>query len=104
MTRKSLRNDLQDSILPPNHPLSRNVRRVAARILHSSNLGILPGEAQPSLSPFGMVSNFEGDAWNPDADYGAATDPGSSYGPNKEWDVIVVDNSNIINAMATPGR
>jgi hypothetical protein len=104
MLRQSLHKELQNSILPPNHPLTRHVRRVASRILHASNLGILRGEAQPSLSPFGMISSFEGDAWNPDADFGAATDPGPSYGPNKEWDVIVVNNSKMINAMASPGR
>ena len=104
MSRESLRNELQGSILPPNHPLSRHVRRVVSRVLHASNLGILRGEAQPSLSPFGVRPNFEGDAWNPDADFGAATDPGPTYGPSKEWDVIVVNDPKMINAMANPGR
>lgn len=105
MSRQSLRNELQASILPSNHPLSRHVRRVVSRILHASNLGILHGEAQPLVSPsFGVRSNFEGDAWNPDADFGAATDPGPSYGPSKEWDVIVVNDPKMINAMASPGR
>ena len=103
MTRQSLRDELQHSILPPNHPLSRHVRRVVARIFHASNLGTLREEAQPSLS-FGVRSSSEGDAWNPDGDFGAATDPGPSYGPSKEWDVIVVNNPKVINAMATPGR
>ena len=104
MTRQSLRNELQDSILPPNHPLSRHVRRVVSRILRASNLGILRGEAPPSFSPFDVGSNFEGDAWNPDAGFGADTGQGPNYGPTKEWDVIVVDDPKIINAMATPGR
>lgn len=106
MTRESLRNELQGSILPPNHPLSRHVRRVVSRVLHASNLGILRGEAQPSPSPFGVRSDFEGtgDTWNPDRDFGAATDPGPSYGPSKEWDVIVVNDPKMINAMASPGR
>ena len=101
MSRQSLRNELQASILPPYHPLSRHVRRVVSRILHASNLGILHGEAH---SPFGVRSNFEGDNWNPDADLGAATDPNPAYGPSKEWDVIVVDDPKMINAMASPGR
>ena len=104
MLRQSLRNELQDSILPPNHPLSRHVRRVVSRILHASNLGVLRGEAQQSFSPFGVRSNFEGDSWNPDADSGAATDSGPTYGPSKEWDVIVVNDPKMINAMASPGR
>jgi len=104
MTRQSLLQELQGSILPQNHPLDRHVRRVVSRVLHASNLGILRGEAQPSLSPFGMRSDFEGDSWNPDADFGAAKDPGPSYGPRKEWDVIVVHDPKMINAMASPGR
>lgn len=100
MSRKSLRNELQASILPPYHPLSRHVRRVVSRILQASNLGILHGEAH---SPF-VRSNFEGDNWNPDADLGATTNPGPTYGPSKEWDVIVVDDPKMINAMASPGR
>jgi metalloendopeptidase OMA1, mitochondrial len=101
MSRQSLRSELQASILPQNHPLSRHVRRVVSRILHASNLGILEGEAH---SPFGVRSNFEGDNWNPDADLGTTTDLGPSYSPGKEWDVIVVDDPKMINAMATPGR
>jgi len=104
MTRQSLLHELQGSILPPNHPLDRHVRRVVSRVLHASNLGVLRGEAQPSLSPFGVRSDFEGDSWNPDADFGAAKDPGPSYGPSKEWDVIVVNDPKMINAMASPGR
>lgn len=103
MTRQSLYHEFQGSILPPNHPLSRHVRRVVSRVLHASNLGILRGEAQPALSPFGVRSDFEGDTWNPDVDFGAAADPGPSYGPSKEWDVIVVNDPKMINAMASPG-
>jgi len=101
--RQQMREEMEDAILPPHHPISRHVGRVVSRILHSSNLGIPHGEVQPSLSPFGLRPDFEGDAWNPDVDFGAAKDPGPSYGPNKEWDVIVVNNPKMINAMASPG-
>ncbi|KDR71865.1 hypothetical protein GALMADRAFT_74786 [Galerina marginata CBS 339.88] len=104
LVRNQTREELKDATLPPDHPLSRHVRRVASRILHASNLGILRGEETPTfLSPFGMGSDAEGHSWNPDAEFGAAKNPGPVYGPSKEWDVIVVNAKEVINAMASPG-
>ena len=75
------------------------------RILYASNLGSIRGEEKPDiLSPFGLGIDAGGQMWNPDADVGAAKDPGASYGPKKEWDVIVVNDKNIVNAMANPGN
>ena len=51
----------------------------------------------------GMGWDLEGNAWNPDVEFGAAKEPGPVYGPSKEWDVIVVNDSKMINAMASPG-
>lgn len=100
-----MREELAQNTLPPNHPLSRHVRRVVTRILHASNLGVLRGEAQPLISsPFGFGQDSEGHAWNPDAEFGAAVDPGPVYGPSKEWDVIVVNDVKTMNAMALPGE
>ena len=85
--------------------MSRHVRRVVTRILTSSNLGTIRDEVQPTFSsPFGLSSDSEGNTWNPDADLGAARDPGAAYGPKKDWDVIVVNDQKVINAMATTGE
>jgi len=51
-----------------------------------------------------MGMDLEGNSWNPDAELGAAKDPGPVYGPTKEWDVIVVNDMGTINAMASPGE
>ena len=97
--------ELRHATLPPDHPLSRHVRRVVTQILHASNLGCIRGEQKPSLpSPFGLSVDPEGNTWNPDTDVGAARNPGASYGPTKEWDVIVVNDMKMINAMANPGK
>lgn len=99
-----MREELKHATLPPDHPLTRHVHRVVKRILHASNLGSIRGEEKPSVpSPFGLGTDAEGLMWNPDVDVGAARDPGSSYGPKKEWDVIVVDDRKVVNAMANPG-
>lgn len=100
-----MREELKQSTLPPNHPLSRHVRRVVTRILQASNLGSIRGEErQVLLSPFGLRTDIEGNVWNPDTDLGAAKNPGESYGPHKLWDVIVVNDKKMINAMANPGE
>jgi len=99
-----MREELKHATLPPDHPLTRHVQRVVKRILHASNLGSIRGEENSFVpSPFGLGTDAEGHMWNPDVDIGAARDPGSSYGPKKEWDVIVVDDRKVVNAMANPG-
>ncbi|KAF8152548.1 peptidase family M48-domain-containing protein [Crassisporium funariophilum] len=107
LSRNQLRTELEPATLPASHPISRHVYRVVTRILQASNLGVIRGStqsAQPSiLSRFGLGTDTFGNAWNPDSDVGAAADPGPTYGPDKEWDVIVVNDRKMINAMASPG-
>ncbi|KAF9003084.1 peptidase family M48-domain-containing protein [Cyathus striatus] len=88
-------------ILPPNHPITRHVRRVVSRILVYSKLGVLKSEEHrhiPRFFPFGF-----GDVDKPasDTDFGASDSP--AYGPEKEWNVLVVNDNKMINAMAIPG-
>jgi hypothetical protein len=74
--------------------ISRHVRRVVARILESSNLGVIRGEALPYLN-----TNPDHDSWNPDERLGEG--PGATV---KEWDVMVVNNPKMINAQVIPGK
>ena len=99
-----MREEFKHGILPGNHLLTHHVHRVVKRILHASNLGSIRGEERAVVpSSMGLGTDAEGRVWNPDADVGAARDPGASYGPEKEWDVIVVNNMKVVNAMANPG-
>ncbi|EAU81629.1 peptidase M48 family protein [Coprinopsis cinerea okayama7 len=103
--RRQLYQTSGNRILPPNHPITRHVRRVVSRILTASNLGTLRGEKRPEDTMFGFGNVFGGFGGfsTPDSDFGAATQPNESYGPEKEWDVIVVNDRNMVNAMAAPG-
>lgn len=76
------------------------MRKVTSRILKSSDLGHIIGEAPtpPPISPFG----FADEVWKPSDDYGAAAS--YTYSPQKEWDVVVVNDKRVVNAMATPGK
>ncbi|TFK32035.1 peptidase M48 family protein [Crucibulum laeve] len=99
LARAEMREQLGPKTLPINHPITRHVRRVVSRILTYSDLGTLSGDSTPRFtSPFNMSG---GDDWTPDADFGASSQ--KAYGPNKEWDVIVVNDNKMINAMAVPG-
>ncbi|KAF9524509.1 peptidase family M48-domain-containing protein [Crepidotus variabilis] len=102
--RRQVRDELEDLILPPDHPTTRHVHAVASRILRASNLGRIRGEHKPEEpSSVGLFKDSQGNSRNPDADVGAAEDPGLSYGPQKEWDVIVVNDRKTVNAYASPG-
>ncbi|PFH49167.1 hypothetical protein AMATHDRAFT_76345 [Amanita thiersii Skay4041] len=106
--RAQARDTLQDGSLPANHPISRHVRRVVQRILTANNLGIVMGTAGPNvqfLSPRSSLNATEdGDLWDPDRELRKSSPgPGSTFGPEKEWEVVVVNNPKVINAMVVPG-
>lgn len=76
--------------------MAHHVRRVVSRILTASNLGVLHGEQPAHATLFGgSFGDF--------SEFGASTRPNEAYGPRKEWDVIVVNEGKVVNAMATPG-
>lgn len=104
MTRKQLYQEYGAHILAPTHPVSRHVRRVVSRILTASNLGVIRGEERREATLFGF-DNFGGFGGfsSPDSSLGASTHPSEAYGPEKQWDVLVVNDRKMINAMATPG-
>ncbi|KAF5312364.1 hypothetical protein D9619_002675 [Psilocybe cf. subviscida] len=111
--RKSIRSEFATTTLPPNHTLSVHVRRVVSRILEANNLGVLHDDTPPKrpASLFGarMDPADAADNWNPDAHFGGGGGEASKtgmapvYGPQKVWDVIVVNDKKMINAMASPG-
>lgn len=101
MVSRAIREQYSDTTLPPDHLLSRHVRRVASRILAASNLGIVREGAAPFSdieSPDGGVG---GDGWDPDAELNARA---GTPGQGKEWDVIVVNDLKMINAQVVPGN
>ncbi|KAF9444437.1 hypothetical protein P691DRAFT_677598 [Macrolepiota fuliginosa MF-IS2] len=98
VSRNELKQGLAGKTLPPEHPLSIHVRRVASRILKHSNLGYVRGETRTIPEP---SIGFDNEVWTPSDDYGASVR--NTYGPEKEWDVIVVNDNKVINAMASPG-
>lgn len=99
-------------MLPPNHPLTRHIRNVVSRILEANHLGSLadtPRVVPPSPMEmlFGPGNPPEG-AWDPDATphprEGEASGEGSAIGPNRRWNLVVVKDDKMVNAMAAPGE
>ncbi|KAK2465041.1 hypothetical protein APHAL10511_003117 [Amanita phalloides] len=100
--RAQIRRELHGDILPHHHPTSRRVRRVVQRILTSNDLGSVKGVGSVSqLVGLRTSGGFGEDIWGPDAE--SPSSSSTSIGPEKDWDVIVVNNPKIINAMAVPG-
>ena len=97
MISKEIKHTFRDQILPPNHPASIYVKRVTARILKHSNLGHIRGETR-SLDT--DESSF-GSNWTPEDTY--ATTTRETHGPEKEWDIVMVHDMEIVNASASPG-
>jgi len=95
LARKEYRAEFEHAVLSTTHPLSRHVLRVASRILSASNLGVVRGETtQPALIlPF--VQGGDGNS---------SKNSVNTFGSTVEWDVIVVNDRKIINALASPGK
>ncbi|EPS96776.1 hypothetical protein FOMPIDRAFT_1025277 [Fomitopsis schrenkii] len=85
-----------DKALPPNHPITRHVRRVVERILESSNLGTL---ASPE-STQGRTHSSEQDGALWPAEQPSKLPP--TVG-GRQWNLMVVHDAKIVNAAATYG-
>lgn len=60
---------------------------------------------QPSLDRFGNGDGEEGppDLWDPDANATTGSHDGSQKLGRKEWNLLVVNDQKVVNAMAAPG-
>jgi hypothetical protein len=98
--------------------ITQHVHRIVARILDANDLGTVRGDPRasipartalrPSFGFGGVDGNNNGggdesapDLWDPDATGRGAVHNRAS---RKEWNLLVVDDKKVVNAMATPGR
>lgn len=88
--RKELMEEFGAKTLPPNHALTRHVHRIVSRILEANHLGTLKTSIPPSKT------------WFSDPFQSPADDPIAS--PNaRQWELMVVKDDKIVNAMASFG-
>lgn len=92
-------------ILPSNHPVTQEIHEITTRILDANNLGYVRSTGQespqyPKSAPVEIFSQME-DLWDPDTE----KEKGSSSQAltQREWNLIVVGDNKITNAMAFPG-
>ncbi|KAH7914883.1 peptidase family M48-domain-containing protein [Hygrophoropsis aurantiaca] len=97
-----LLSEFQGKILPANHPITRHVRRVVTGILESNDLGSLRS-SEPSLLQRvrQAVSSSDDPFSTPDFSMEETHTPESG---GKEWNLIVVNDPKVVNAMATFGN
>ncbi|KAI0295074.1 hypothetical protein B0F90DRAFT_1213239 [Multifurca ochricompacta] len=105
-----LSQQFQGKLLPPSHFVTQHVHRVVSRILEANDLGTLRGDPrapipiQNVLQPgFGIgsgdIEDGLPDLWDPDA-----TGHGATHGTSRmEWNLLVVNDKKVVNAMAAPG-
>jgi metalloendopeptidase OMA1, mitochondrial len=92
--RKELRQEFGGKILPPNHALTRHVHRIVSRILEHNNLGTLKTTPSPS------AGWFSGGFDDPYIGHGDDRPVGSG---DKTWELMVVKDDSVVNAMASFG-
>ncbi|KAG2340088.1 hypothetical protein BDR05DRAFT_1061767 [Suillus weaverae] len=93
--------EFRGKVLPSNHPVTRHVQRVVSRILESSDLGHLRS-SEPRRSLVEALDDF----WSEDP-FTTGRPSGESSTPEsggKEWNLLVVNDPSIVNAMATFGN
>ncbi|KAG6830723.1 hypothetical protein H0H92_015002 [Tricholoma furcatifolium] len=101
--REEILQEFQHKILPPNHIVTRHVKRVVTQVLESSNLGHLRGENFATV-PQHLQSSFGDEPnWDPDFQNPGQYESSSRDGRERKWEVIVVHEPKIANAMAVPG-
>ncbi|TFK59699.1 hypothetical protein BDN72DRAFT_965967 [Pluteus cervinus] len=92
LLRRQSYEEFKDKILPPDHPYVRQIRHVASKIITSANLGYVTGDGPVLTAP-----SPDPGSWDPDSQVSAARRSA------REWEVLVVNDLNIVNAQATPG-
>ena len=94
----SLLSEFEGKILPANHPITRHVHRVVSDLLDASDLGILRS-SNPRKSP----ADDDG-FWHEDPFTAAPPDHHTSPDRSgKEWNLLVVNDPTIVNALASFG-
>ncbi|EJD00558.1 uncharacterized protein FOMMEDRAFT_159294 [Fomitiporia mediterranea MF3/22] len=100
-------------ILPPDHPITQQIRVVVSAILEANELGVLSNTSVPTQGQKGSTSQTaDVEIWDPDAeravtdfvaDDKSLSDPYIG-GAHREWNLIVVHDDSIVNAMAGSGN
>ncbi|KAH9054686.1 peptidase family M48-domain-containing protein [Lactarius vividus] len=96
-------------LLPPSHVVTQHVHRVVSRILEANDLGTLRGDLRVPAPPRSVLQSGFGfgngeseeavpDLWDPDS-----TGHSAAQGSRKVWNLLVVNDKKVVNAMAAPG-
>jgi len=98
--------EYSNRLLPPNHPVTKRVRRVAQRIVESSGLGRMKSGGEMSAVEQ-SVPSFGGGSGS--LDMGEVLFGGGEggeqvkEGKDTEWEVYVIDDKKTKNAFVLPG-
>ena len=109
---KELLEEYRGRILPPEHPLTRQIQSVVTTILEANGRGILASTFPDSLKQKGINAPApDVEIWDPDAGQtqtDLTTDDLSSFESydgktRRKWNLLVVADDSTINAMVVNG-
>lgn len=93
-SRRQLRAELGAKTLPPDHPLTRHVHRIVTRIIEANGLGHLKSST-PAAAPWLAIPH--------DDAYVSPAGQRPAGAQDKEWELMVVKDDKVVNAMASFG-
>ncbi|KAI0665490.1 peptidase family M48-domain-containing protein [Trametes maxima] len=93
VSHEQLLQEFKGKVLPPNHPLTKHIRRVVTRILDANNLGTLEA---PEVNARALPAK---DVWSVGEPDRIPPEVGG-----KEWHLFVVNDDSTVNAMASFGN
>ncbi|KAI0321738.1 peptidase family M48-domain-containing protein [Amylostereum chailletii] len=96
-----LMDEFKGKVLPSDHVITRHIHRVVSRILEANDLGSLRSLEPQTNMPFesvlfGTEDRVFEDSWS-------SNTPAAPDSARKTWNLLVVNDSKMVNAMATPG-
>ena len=117
---ESFLEEFKGKIIPPTHPLAQQIAGVVSRLLEANSLGVLKPPTSNPVTSGGIFGRFAEDnveemstkdTWDPDMSRNLETSGFSedeeayagSKGSMREWNLIVVDDSTVVNAAAGHG-
>lgn len=95
----SLLSDFDGKILPPHHPITRHVHRVVSDLLEASDLGSLH-VSNPRKSQADEDGFWHDDSFAAESPHDQHTSPDRA---GKEWNLLVVNDPKMVNALASFG-
>ncbi|THH05583.1 hypothetical protein EW145_g4681, partial [Phellinidium pouzarii] len=94
-----LQEEYKGHILPPDHPVVKQIRTIVSAILEANNLGIVKDDTRIDTAS----SPDSEDIWEPDVASTWMEHSDTANTTMREWNLVVVNDNKVVNAAASVG-